>query len=305
MSIRNGHINFKLFLDKIDSEAYPEISPEEIDVFINESIKRFVKSRYGRTNIYRQGFEEIQKRTEDLKALVRTKKALITNSEYQQIGERIFRADLSQLTNLDDTSTIDEYQFYLKSMVHITYGTCDKWDEAELIQHDVFTRVRKDPFNKPDVSNALIFFEGNAIHIWTAPNCTIDGFVVTFIKRHVDVKLGVLFNGNTTATTNIITNVSNLQNARIFVNDPISGPGIPEGSIIVAKGNEGGNLNTVTISNNITTTVVGATFDTSVEFELSEHTHEEIVQMAVTIALENIESRRVQTQPVLNEGKIE
>ena len=30
--------------------------------------------------------------------------------------------------------------------------------------------------------------------------------------------------------------------------------------------------------------------------ELSEHTHKEIVQLAVNIAIENIESKRLQTQ---------
>mgnify|MGYP003675943787 CR=1 FL=1 len=64
------HLEFKIFRDAVDSNAYPEMLDEEIDVYLNEAMDRVVKLRYGKNNLYRKGFEEIQKRTDDLKELV-------------------------------------------------------------------------------------------------------------------------------------------------------------------------------------------------------------------------------------------
>src|SRR5690554_5958781 len=221
MNIRNAHINFKLFLDKIDSEAYPEISPEEIDVFLNESIRRFVKVRYGRNNIYKTGFETTQKRIDDLKELVKTNKAgSIETSDYSLTGLNVYEVDLATLTELDGSTTSYKYQFHLKSRVHITKENCDLWTGVTEITQDKFNRVEKDPFNKPEGGEVLMFFEGNNIYLWAAQDIVVDDFITTFIKQPKQVKLGTTVLGDSVLGTNIISNVSDAQNMRIFVNDP-------------------------------------------------------------------------------------
>lgn len=194
MTIQEFHTQFKVFFDKTDSAAYPEFLDGEIDIYLNEAQERIVKQRYGKNNIYRAGFEEVQKRTDDLKNLVETKFCPLTPATvYTEVGENVFRADLDSL--FDDAGLNNQaeevYQFYLKSMAR----TCDSndcciWSRVKLVQHDDISSIGGDPFNKPMQSRPIIFFEGGDIFVWTAPGLTVEGFQVTFIKRPAQVNIG-------------------------------------------------------------------------------------------------------------------
>jgi hypothetical protein len=65
--------------------------------------------------------------------------------------------------------------------------------------------------------------------------------------------------GNTTTTNTTISAISDANNANLEVGMYLSGSGIPFGTIIVAKGNQGGNANTVTLSKATTATATGVT----------------------------------------------
>lgn len=69
MTISEMHIAFKLELDKIDSLQYPSFTTNEIDYWLNRAIKQFVKTRYD--GVKGAGFEQTQKRIDDLRTLVR------------------------------------------------------------------------------------------------------------------------------------------------------------------------------------------------------------------------------------------
>src|SRR6478736_5030369 len=72
MTILEYHKQFKLFLDKVSSEQLPEFTSKQIDVFLHEAEVRIIKQAYGQNNIYKKGYQEIQKRTDDLNTLVKT-----------------------------------------------------------------------------------------------------------------------------------------------------------------------------------------------------------------------------------------
>ena len=69
MTIQEMHIRFKLGLDKVDSFQLPNMLPEEIDLILNINIEQFVRTRYGLNNVYREGFEGIEKRRADLRSI--------------------------------------------------------------------------------------------------------------------------------------------------------------------------------------------------------------------------------------------
>jgi len=71
MTITQMHTAFKLELDKIDSLQYPSFTSNEIDYWLNQAIRKFVKTRYSGVNAKREGFEQTQKRIDDLRTLVR------------------------------------------------------------------------------------------------------------------------------------------------------------------------------------------------------------------------------------------
>ena len=51
MTTAEAILEFKLSIDKIDTDAYPDIRKEEVLFFLNEAQERFVKVRYNKNNI--------------------------------------------------------------------------------------------------------------------------------------------------------------------------------------------------------------------------------------------------------------
>jgi hypothetical protein len=80
MTISQMHTAFDLELDKSNSLQYPSFLPEEKDYWINRAIRKFVKTRYSGINSKREGFEQSQKRVDDLRSLVREYKIACTTT---------------------------------------------------------------------------------------------------------------------------------------------------------------------------------------------------------------------------------
>tara|TARA_Y100000361_G_scaffold29787_1_gene24608 strand:+ start:128 stop:1369 length:1242 start_codon:yes stop_codon:yes gene_type:complete len=70
MNVREMHLAIRQGVDKINSLQADMLLNEEIDIELNKSMFKFVNTKYGRNNIYRQGFEQSQKRIDDLRTLV-------------------------------------------------------------------------------------------------------------------------------------------------------------------------------------------------------------------------------------------
>jgi hypothetical protein len=220
-------LSFKLKLDKIDSQAYPDILDQEIRFWIDEAADRFVKQRYERNNVKGKGFEETQKRTDDLRLTVRTETIAATVSlDYPGF---VYEVPLPA-----------EYRYLLKVQSEVRFLDCEsltdtEWSTPYQVQQDDIHALLQDPFNKPIVEKPLFTLEGNNIMFFT------DG----------------------------IFEVLNARISYIRTFDKLQ-PGLPRTSGAYAT-------------------------STNEYVELAEDTHEEVVDMAVKMALENIESQRYQT----------
>lgn len=234
MTLNEFHIEFKIALDKIDSSAYPDILVEEIDYFLNEAQERFVKTRYGLNNLYKEGFEEIQKRTDDLRTLVVTNyapvSAVTTETNTYKVDFSTVYSDEAQTTAVTAT---EPYQFYLRGRSRVVKTGCTStYVSIKLFRQMEIERVLLDPFNSPKLNSPVAYFERGVIYVVTDGTFTIDKFKLTYLKRARAIRYGTQY----------------------------------------------------------------PTPVTDVTCELPDHTHKEIVQVAVNIALENIESRRIQSQ---------
>jgi hypothetical protein len=228
MLITDFHREFKISLDKVDSSAYPELMDGEIDFFLNEAQLRFVKTRYGINNLYRKGFEEIQKRIDDLNNLVKTR---FTNIALYPYSGNSYKADVNTLfvDELRATPSTDKYMFFLKMDAKVS-KTCGASypNYCTHIQQDDLARAQKDPFNKPTDDFPIFWFEDGGLVVQTGGS-PVTAVRLTFLKFPNAMCLGTY-------------------------GKPVS------------------------------------------QCELAEHTHKEIIQLAVKIALENLESPRQQTQ---------
>ena len=108
------HTAVKLGLDKTDGLAYPAFEPEELDFWINDSIQRFVKTRYTGNNFHGKAFEQSQKRTDDLYTLVK-----------EEVIEPAEGTDATDKPNswLVDTSDFpDDYMLFLNDEATIEFN---------------------------------------------------------------------------------------------------------------------------------------------------------------------------------------
>ena len=64
------HLAIQQGVDKINSLQADMLLPQEIDIELNKTQDRFINTRYGKNNKYGKGFEESQKRIDDLRTLV-------------------------------------------------------------------------------------------------------------------------------------------------------------------------------------------------------------------------------------------
>ena len=192
MTIQEAHIRLKVLVDKVDSSYYEELLPEEIDEFLDEAYNRRVKRIYGKNNIYSRGFEELQKRTDDLKNLV--KSAYCTLSAvpyYQEADDNVYRADLSNLfsdINLQNPLE-DQYMFYLKATAKTCKGNCCKFNRVKLAQQDDLSSIAGDPFNKPTAERPIVFFEDSDVFVWAGKD-TVESILITFLKKPKKVNIG-------------------------------------------------------------------------------------------------------------------
>jgi hypothetical protein len=70
MNVIEMHLAVQQGVDKINSLQADMLLPEEIDIELNKSVSRFINNKYGKNNIFAKGFEESQKRIDDLRNLV-------------------------------------------------------------------------------------------------------------------------------------------------------------------------------------------------------------------------------------------
>lgn len=257
------HRAFRLGLDKLDGVNYPNFRPEEIDVLLNQAQNRYVKQRYGINNIKRQSFEETQKRTEDLKELVRQSVIIPTaNSGQVNNGNNIttnsvfctlptehwFTIWERVIINSSRCTTESIVVYYPESSVEqcadcptcslescvgntvmipipaYTETVTGKYVEVRPIQHLEVDKVLTDPFKAPDYDKVLRLMYEDKAEIIPAVNTTVVRYLMRYIKKPV---------------------------AMNYLSTP------------------------------------------KVDSELSEHTHQEIVDEAIKIALEGIEAKRI------------
>jgi len=178
MTIADFHTEVKARLDKMDSLQLPNLLTSEIDLFLNQAQDRTVKQRYGVSNPKRQGYEETQKRTDDLKAITRTV---------------VLGPAPASVDNIDTNARFfilpADYWFIVQERVNITYpcGDTEETTDVEVrpIEHNEFTKSIYDPFKKPNKRKVLRLMENGQSEIIYAPGATLNSYKIRYIKKPI------------------------------------------------------------------------------------------------------------------------
>ena len=133
MTIEEMHIAVNLGVQKIASFQSDSLLPEEIDYELNTAVRRFISQRYNsKGNKYQRGFEQSQKRLDDLRHLVEDYTGY--TSSYMGIG---YTSTTNGNINIYRYKFPTDYMFLINVLSEVT-STCRK--EVGPIKEEIFYR---------------------------------------------------------------------------------------------------------------------------------------------------------------------
>jgi len=229
MVISVMHTEFLVGIDKATTLNSPNFEPEERDIFLNNSIEKFISQRMYGTNPKREGFEETQKRYDDLITLV------------NQQNFSAFSSSPLVKPNGQVVTFPTDYWHTIQEEADITYLDCNSQSittrvPVMYVTHERYNKIIRDPFHKPNENKVIRLGIGGSPELITGTGITLAAYYLRYIKKPAVVQYGTAY----------------------------------------------------------------ALPTTDIDCDLPEHTHKEIVAMAVAEALGNIESQRypIKTQEV-------
>jgi hypothetical protein len=295
MTAQDMHTAVKLLLDKADTLNYPNYRAEEIDFFLNYAQDRFVKHRYDGANARNRGLEETQKRTDDLRNIT-------ASANLSPEDAAVTNYPNGRFVNLPLTSP-NKYWFSITEQVEIIYPACDPKRRlvasGEIKNGQVYIVTSgsvsyaggiQDATSEPQTfTGTQQVFGGNGEY-QTVTTYTGDGTVYEAIQERVNVK------------------PIQHDDYNKLVNDPFNKPNLNTGYKEVHRLELGGQFEILFPDNDYIFNsliiryvrepqriLLSSLTLPGTDCELADHTHQEIVDMAVSSMLENIESQRYQS----------
>jgi len=149
MTIAEQHTLFKIEYDKVDSANKPNVNSVMIDILLNDALRTFVLQRYRGVPPKTEGYEESQKRRDDL-AFVTVQREIQLINNYTQVYPNTFDTSLNNYRiPIKSTNTypgIPNYWIYISNLVKVDYNFCGKTKHSEvpakMMQQDDYMNTR-------------------------------------------------------------------------------------------------------------------------------------------------------------------
>ena len=185
MTIQEMHYNFKMKLNKLDTNQYRNFEIPEIDFLLNEAILMFIKMTMNPRYNPIPGFEKTQRDRDDLKNLI------VNNYQIQPNIDSVFPNEYIYILPQD-------YMFYISSKIKLHNIQCgDKIGRLLIKQHDDEFEIS--PFDKSSYEwgevNAV--FIDNAVKAFTDNNFDLKELYLNYLKQHPYVHFAEGYNTGT------------------------------------------------------------------------------------------------------------
>lgn len=171
MTIQEMHYDFKMKLNKIDSEQYRNLRVPEIDWLLNEAQEFFIKSVAFPRVPNHLGFETSQRTIDDIKTIVVDNKQLekdLINSEDKQ---KVFVLPT-------------DYMFYISAKVTVSKAQCGLKEVRLLIkQHD--DKFEESPFDNSSFewSDINATFDSKGLRVYSDGTFDVENVKLNYIKE--------------------------------------------------------------------------------------------------------------------------
>lgn len=188
MTDRSLQIEFERRLQLMDPELVRtnKLNSDTIFSFINEAIDKFYKTRYSGVNSKAEGFEQSQKRIDDLRNLIKTKSYTDIESEgfiYSVELPEDYTILLGDTVGIqpsddyiDDCWKMDEDGEYVVKKgdtIEATIETIDRQLSNSLSEHRL----------KYSTARPLRLIQGNKINLYTDGNYKVSEYTITYLSK--------------------------------------------------------------------------------------------------------------------------
>tara|TARA_R110002049_G_scaffold99687_4_gene242661 strand:- start:2706 stop:3833 length:1128 start_codon:yes stop_codon:yes gene_type:complete len=153
MNVQEMHLAIQQGVDKINSLQADLLLPQEIDIELNKSQMRFINTKYGKNNKYRKGFEESQKRIDDLRSLVREYEASVNFKE--QLGVKF---------SIDSFTLPPDYLYLVNTLARVHRN--DSCSQIDYFLNEptpvLFFTISLDSFvcnNNSSIADSIVMYE--------------------------------------------------------------------------------------------------------------------------------------------------
>jgi hypothetical protein len=173
MTVQEMHYDFKMKLNKIDSEQYRNLRVPEIDWLLNEAQEFFIKSvAFPRVPNY-LGFETSQRTIDDIRTIV---------VENKQLEKDLINSEDRQKVFVLPT----DYMFYISAKVTVSKAQCGLKEVRLLIkQHD--DKFEESPFDNSSFEwgdiNAT--FDSKGLRVYSDGTFDVENVKLNYIKEPV------------------------------------------------------------------------------------------------------------------------
>ena len=167
------HLAIQQGVDKINSLQADMLLPEEIDIELNKAQIRLINTRYGKNNSAQKGFEQSQKRIDDLRSLVTEHIANCSFKETQTTESMTYGVDTAQLP--------DDYMFLVnaRAEVHKSLDCTSLSYTLGFPTYMIYFRVPFEAFvarNSTNYIDKITLWENDSdisgslsVNLWTSP----------------------------------------------------------------------------------------------------------------------------------------
>jgi len=153
MNVQEMHLAIQQGVDKINSLQADLLLPQEIDIELNKSQMRFINTKYGKNNKYRKGFEESQKRIDDLRSLVREYEASVN-----------FKETLGVKFSIDSFTLPPDYLYLVNTLARVHRN--DSCSQIDYFLNEptpvLFFTISLDSFvcnNNSSIADSIVMYE--------------------------------------------------------------------------------------------------------------------------------------------------
>ena len=173
---------FKLMINKVNRQDNVDIPVEDIIVYLNRAQLSWIKTKINPNNVYKVGYESIEKRIDDLQVL---KKSSVRLSPIKT--NDLFYTGFS--CSLEDVA---DYMFYVSSYCVAKKQDCKKNLTIDLVRQGDLHNMYVDANFSPSFEwrSTLATIGDNKLYIYNNEEFTIENVYLTYLRypQNIDIE---------------------------------------------------------------------------------------------------------------------